>query len=320
MAFGFPIPDVPFDDLPFLFNPPGRYVHNENDEVHHANLEAAFDRADFPPSFPRLRLRRHSQHSPDLVAGDDSPLPGGGLRRKHSYRMLLAETVKDDLVAAGRAARLDGDVAEALALLEQWDGTVAPESRGAVLFEAWWERYEEAAGDARPTPPSTGFSAPTERLFAVPWSTDAPVTTPRGLAEPEPRGPRLCRGGGGHPGRLGRLGRALGRRAPGQAQRPRSPRRWVRRPVGPLPGALVTEDDDGRRRVRGGDGWLPAVEFGDVPRAYSVLAYGQSQREGSLWLGDQLGMFVRGEIKPMAFTAEDVKRATVRRFRPGLPR
>lgn len=57
-----------------------------------------------------------------------------------------------------------------------------------------------------------------------------------------------------------------------------------------------------------------------MPRAYSVLAYGQSQREGSLWLGDQLGMFVRGEIKPMAFTAEDVKRATVRRFRPGLPR
>lgn len=66
-----------------------------------------------------------------------------------------------------------------------------------------------------------------------------------------------------------------------------------------------------------GDGWVLAVEFGTVPRAYSVLAYGQSPHPDSPWHADQAAMFARGEMKKVAFTARDVQRQAVRRYRPG---
>ena len=95
-------------------------------------------------------------------------------------------------------------------------------------------------------------------------------------------------------------------------------------PVGGCSGALgcfrvlnFRADPDGRRSVAGGDGWVLAVEFADVPRAYSVLAYGQSAREASPFHGDQAEMFARGEMKRVAFSEADVTAQTVRRYRPG---
>jgi acyl-homoserine-lactone acylase len=69
--------------------------------------------------------------------------------------------------------------------------------------------------------------------------------------------------------------------------------------------------------VNGGDGWVLAVEFSRVPRAYSVLAYGQSARLDSPYHADQAAMFARGEMKRVAFTEADIKRNTVRHYRPG---
>jgi acyl-homoserine-lactone acylase len=78
------------------------------------------------------------------------------------------------------------------------------------------------------------------------------------------------------------------------------------------------DDSDGRQRVVGGDGWVLAVEFTDPPRAYSVLGYGQSAKEESIHYADQAAMFARGEMKPVAYTDEDVDRSAIRRYRPGV--
>ena len=63
-----------------------------------------------------------------------------------------------------------------------------------------------------------------------------------------------------------------------------------------------------------------AVEFGDTPRAYSILAYGQSSREDSPHHTDQLEMFARGEMKEVAFTEQEIERDLLRSYRPGLAR
>ena len=78
------------------------------------------------------------------------------------------------------------------------------------------------------------------------------------------------------------------------------------------------DEDDGRRSAAGGDGWVLAVEFTDPPRAFSILAYGQSAKESSPHHADQAALFARGEMKPVAYTREDVERLAVRRYRPGL--
>jgi acyl-homoserine-lactone acylase len=67
-----------------------------------------------------------------------------------------------------------------------------------------------------------------------------------------------------------------------------------------------------------GDAWILAVEFGrDRPRAYSVLAYGQSDDPASPHFADQAAMFARGQLKPVAFTEEEIARDLIRRYRPG---
>ena len=95
-------------------------------------------------------------------------------------------------------------------------------------------------------------------------------------------------------------------------------------PVGGCGGALgcfrvlnFRTDPDGKRSVVGGDGWVIAVEFTDTPRAYSVLAYGESAKEDSPHHADQAEMFARGEMKRVAFTERDIESHTIRRYRPG---
>jgi acyl-homoserine-lactone acylase len=73
---------------------------------------------------------------------------------------------------------------------------------------------------------------------------------------------------------------------------------------------------DGARAVSGGDGWVLAVEFGPVPRAWSVLATGQSARPDSPFHADQVERFATGRLKPVAFTEADIARDLVRRYRP----
>ena len=95
-------------------------------------------------------------------------------------------------------------------------------------------------------------------------------------------------------------------------------------PVGGCSGALgcfrvlnYGRDPDGKLVANSGDGWVLAVEFSDTPRAYSVLAYGESPSAESPWHSDQAAMFASGEMKKVVFTARDVDAQAVLRYRPG---
>lgn len=81
-----------------------------------------------------------------------------------------------------------------------------------------------------------------------------------------------------------------------------------------------TRGEDGKLVASTGDGWVLAVEFGETPRAYSVLAYGESPDTASPWHADQAAMFARGEMKKVAFTAKDIDAQAVARYRPGSSR
>jgi acyl-homoserine-lactone acylase len=77
------------------------------------------------------------------------------------------------------------------------------------------------------------------------------------------------------------------------------------------------DDPDGKREATGSDGWILAVEFGDEPRAFSVLAYGESPKPDSPFFSDQAAMFARGELKPVAWNDRDIETQTIRRYHPG---
>jgi acyl-homoserine-lactone acylase len=291
------------DSLPQLLNPPGGYVRNENDAPWFTNLRARLNPADFPPYFETGSLSLRSQHSLMLLDNDARLSLDDVVRLKHTYRVLLADRIKAELIAAIRAAlRPDDDATAAgLDLLDRWDNTAAAGSRGAVLFAEWWRLYSESG-----------------EPFAEGWREDAPLSTPRGLSDPARAAERFEEAVRQTAAQHGSIDVAWG-----DVHRVR--RGTVDEPVGGCAGGLgcfrvinFTTDADGRRAASGGDGWVLAVEFTSPPRAYSVLAYGQSNKESSPHHADQAALFARGEMKAVAFTKSDVERQAVRRYRPGM--
>jgi acyl-homoserine-lactone acylase len=294
---------VPFEDLPQVLNPKGGYIHNENDSPHFTNMREPVDTTNKYPTFEKPELLLRSQLAIQLIGGKDRMSLEDVIRRKHSYRMLLADRVKPDLIAAVKATRPSGDTAAALALIEKWDDTAAPDSRGAMLFEVWWTQY------------ARGF--PDSLRYAKRWSAAAPTTTPQGLGDP-------ARAAQAFGWAVTETARRFGKWDVAWGDVHRVRRGNVDVPVGGCSGALgcfrvlvFRPDSSGHLIANGSDGWILAVEFGDVPRAYSVLAYGESPREDSPWFSDQAEMFARGELKKVAFLPRDIERDLVVRYRPG---
>jgi acyl-homoserine-lactone acylase len=295
---------IPWDSLPQVLNPKGGYVHNENSSPHFTSLRAPLDTIDRYPNFQPASLSLRSQNALEQVGGTNKVSLEDVIRMKHTYKMLLADRVKGDLVAAVKATNPAGDVASALSLIERWDDTVAPDSKGGVLFEIWWQHYTRARGDSL-------------RWYAVPWKASEPVRTPRGLGDAQQAAASFAWAVGETAQRYGRYDVAWG-----EVHRLR--RGSVDVPIGGCTGALgcfrviqYARDTDGKLVANGGDGWVLAVEFGETPRAYSVLAYGESPKPDSPWHADQAEMFARGEMKKVAFTPADVDAAAVTRYRPG---
>jgi acyl-homoserine-lactone acylase len=296
---------VPFDSLPQLLNPPGGYVRNENDSPHYTNLNRVLpDSFPFHVEAPRLRLR--SQHGLELLHNDRRFSLEDVIVTKHSMRMLLADRVKPDLITAVRATSPAGDVAAALELLARWDNSVAADSRGGVLFETWWNRYRSQLRG--------------RDEYAIEWDAGQPLSTPRGLADA-----RIA--ADAFEWAVPETARLFGAWDVAWGDVHRVRRGDVDVPVGGCSGALGCYRvlafggvEDGRRVVNGGDGWVIAVEFGDVPRAFSVLAYGQSPDPRSPWHADQAALFARGEVKVVRWTDSDIGAAAVMRYRPGAER
>ncbi|HET9454242.1 MAG TPA: penicillin acylase family protein [Gemmatimonadaceae bacterium] len=297
---------VPFDSLPQVLNPRGGYVHNENDSHHFTNVRMRVDTTNPYPNFEPPELLLRSQHAIALIDNNTKLSLEDVVRLKHSYRMLLADRVKPDLMRMVRSSSPSPEVLAAVATLERWDNRVAPESRGATLFEVWWQRYSNRFPDSL--------------RYARRWSSADPLRTPAGIGD-------SARAVDAFTWAVGETARRHGSVDVSWGEVHRLRRGNVDVPIGGCPGALgcfrvigYTRADDGKLVATTGDGWVLAVEFTDVPRAYSVLAYGQSPRPESPWHADQAEMFARGEMKRVAFTARDVDAGAVQRYRPGAPR
>jgi acyl-homoserine-lactone acylase len=294
---------VPWDDLPQILNPEGGYVQNANDPPYFTNLNQILDPAGFPENLPEPRLRFRSQNSLELVHTDDVLSLEDVVALKHSMKMILADRVKDDLVRVVRQTSPTGTVADAIHRVEEWDNTASASSRGSTVFELWASRY-------------SAFTDP-ETRYAVEWSMEEPTTTPRGIGDP-------VRAVQAFEWAVQEAIRRFGSWDVTWGDVHRIRAGDLDLPVGGCASALgcfrvlgYVPDDDGKFKVSRGDGWVFAVEFSDPPRAYSVLAYGNSNRGESPYFYNQAHLFSRNEMKRVAFTEADIQRDLVERYRPG---
>jgi acyl-homoserine-lactone acylase len=298
---------VPFDSLPQFLNPKGGYVFNANSAPWYGNLFQPLDTLKYPPYFERPSFSMRSQNAVAIVHNDRKFSLEDVVRAKHNYKMVLADRVKAELIKAAKDAKIDS-LAPAIALLTKWDNNATATSKGAMLFETWFRQYTQLVQQARDT------------VFTVLWTPAKLRTTPSGIKR--------------HDLAVDALGRAMTTLkttygsidvAWGEVHRVRRgnvdvPVGGCGNPTGCFRILNFQQLPDGKRVANGGDGWVIAVEFGaQVPRSYSVLAYGQSPDSTSAYHADQAQMFAEGKMKPVRFTQADVLKFAQKTYVPGRP-
>ena len=289
------------DELMQFENPTGGYVQNCNSPPYMTNLHEPLNRGDYPAHYPKNDLSLRTQHGLAIIHNDRRFSLEEIIAEKHRMDMWLAHRVKDDLLQILAEADLNEQETEAAKMLDRWDNTASIDSVGSVLFDTWWNLYRR--GDA---------------VYTQEWAEAAPMSTPDGLGHPE-RAVEMFKSAvaetterwGSWDVRWGEVHRV--RR--GKHDYPLGGGSWR---LGCLRVCLYSDAEDGKRVMNSGDGFILAVEFADEPRAYSVLAYGQSGRVDSDHYDDQISLFSKHQMKPVAFSEAAIKQSLLRSYHPAL--
>jgi acyl-homoserine-lactone acylase len=280
----------PYADLPRSLDPPSGWVQNANDSPWTMTLPP-LDPKRFPPYFSATDMSFRAQRSIEMIEAASKLTFEGLVEAKFSTKVELAGRVLDELLALSRGG--DATVRRAGQVLERWDRSTDATSRGGVLFEAWARLY-------------FGEEPFTSQALAHPWSADAPLTTPAGLADPKRAVASLEQAAEMVTRRYGALDVPWG-----MAHRVR----WARQDIeangapdelGGFRTAWYVPGKDGTLEQSGGDTFIAAIEFDDPVRAEAVLAYGNASQHGSPHNTDQLPLYAQKRLRTIWRTRADV--------------
>lgn len=292
-----------FERIPQLHNPKGGYLQNSNDPFYLTNLQQPISKEGQPANYPDPLLRLRSQHSLSLIDNEKKFSLEEIVAMKYSMKMLAADRLKDDLINLITSTTTSAKYDEVAEYLKAWDNTSSANSEGSVLFNEWFWNYRRMVGN--------------DSLYRESWSWDKPMSTPVGINKPDSAMKALSMAVDTLINKYGDYKMAWG-----DLYRVR--RGDVDVPVGGGSGTLgnfrviyFDEDEDGKQHVVGGDGWVFAVEFGKQIKAYSVLAYGQSNNPESPHFDDQAEMFANNKMKKVAFSEKVIKKTILKKYKPG---
>ena len=299
------------DDLPRLLNPPGGYVQNANNPPAFVSMRDPIDMSAFPRYVERGPLALRPQLAIEMLESQATFTVDDVIRMKYDTRMLLAARVVQPLLDAARAAAQPPEAIRAGAeVLAAWDRRAAADSRGAVLFQRFWDAYSRRVREP----------------FATPWNPSDPFRTPSGLSDPaaalEELGAAVAGVRTDHGsesvawGEVNRF-RAGSLDLPGDGASGTYGCFRVMR-FDPLAGAARAAGNlDPARPLTGfGDAWVLLVDFAPPVTGWSVLAYGQTTNLASPHSRDQLEIFARHRLRRAWYTEPEISSNLERAYRP----
>ncbi|MFT3966718.1 MAG: penicillin acylase family protein [Sphingobium sp.] len=264
-----------YDDLPKVFDPPTGYVQNANDPPWVATYPLALDPKAYPAYVaPAGPMSQRAEMSNLLLGMGPKISFEDFVAKKVTTRSLMADRMLPDLLKAAEGST-DADVRQAVAILTAWDHRFEPDAKGALLFETW-------AGIFAPN----NFTS--QANYAVRWTIDDPLNTPRGLKEPTAAVAMLKQAAVKTKELYGAIDRPYGdvsRFHIGNVSLPANGgfgNTGIFRTItwGPL--------KNGERTPVAGETWVSMVEFGTPMKAVGVMSYGNSSQPGSPHNNDQL--------------------------------
>ena len=284
-----------YDDMPKLFDPATGFVQNANDPPWLATWPRALDPKAFPAYVaPVGPMSQRAQMSVKLMTKTPKISFDDFVSRKLTTTSLMAERMLPDLLAAAAGSN-DADVQAATALLEDWDHRFEPDSRAALLFETW-----------------AGIFAPRnftdQSNYAVKWTLDDPLETPRGLKDPAAAVAMLKQAVAKTKQLYGAIDRPYGdvsRFHIGDVSVPANGgfgNTGVFRTItwGPM--------KNGERTPVHGETWVSMVEFGTPLKAVGLMSYGNSSQPGSKHNSDQLQLLADKKFRSLWIDRADIER------------
>jgi len=283
-----------YDDMPKLLDPATGFVQNANDPPWLATWPRALDPKSFPAYVaPVGPMSQRAQMSVKLMSQTPKISFDDFVSRKLTTTSLMAERMLPDLLAAA-AGSDDADVQTATALLKGWDHRFEPDSRAALLFETW-----------------AGLFAPKnftdQSNYAVKWTLDDPLETPRGLKDPAAAVAMLKEAVAKTKQLYGAIDRPFGdvsRFHIGDVSVPANGgfgNAGVFRTItwGPM--------KNGERTPVHGETWVSMVEFGTPMKAVGLMSYGNSSQPGSRHNSDQLQLLADKKFRTLWIDRTDVE-------------
>ncbi|CAN5829355.1 acylase [soil metagenome] len=285
----------PYHSLPRVLNPVGGWLQNANDPPWTTAIPFAIEPSYYPAYMaPQRPISFRAQRSARMLNETPRITLEQMIELKQSTRSEAADHLVQDVVAAARSIG-DSTARSAAAVLEAWDRKADANSRGAVLFAAYFRSMQRQRW-------------PTGSMFEIPWTPRAPFATPDGLSNPRMAVETLSQAARQVAEMYGSLDIAWG-----DVHRLRIDD--VDLPANGGSGDLgifrVVDFDalpgDATRQVAtGGDSWVAAIEFSQPVRARALLSYGNASQPGSPHRTDQLELFASKQLRTVWLTREEV--------------
>jgi acyl-homoserine-lactone acylase len=284
-----------YEELPKVIDPSTGFVQNANDTPWGSTYPIALDPSKFPAYMSTLTpMSLRAQQSVQLLLSKASIGFDDFARLKLTTRSLLADRILPELLSA--ADRSSSSSAQAAAaILKAWDHNYEGGSRGALLFEAWAQKFQGAA-----------FASMSN--FAVPWSLKDPIQTPRGLKDPEAAVRMLDQAYTETTQKYGAADKPLGDVSRFHLGGVNVPGNGGFGNTGIFRTITWSAVKDGERTPVHGETWVSLIEFSTPLKAKGLMSYGNSTQPGSKHRSDQLELLSRKELRTLWRTRADVEK------------
>lgn len=298
-----------------LLNPPNGWLQNCNSTPFTAAGEYSPARGDYPVYMAPDDENFRAVHALRLLPGVDELTLDGLVELAYDPALPGFETLIGGLLEAAVATdNADPELAEAAALLGDWDYRVRADSVAMTLAHFYAMRYYRG----RKRPAGMSFmqwidslgtdTAPRERLAVLRETLDALASDYGDWRQPW-----------GAVNRFQRLSGAID--APFDDAQPSLPVGLASGRWGAL-AAYGSKRFPGTKKLYGyrGNSFVAVVEFGERLRAKTLLAGGQSNDPQSVHFDDQAQRYVDAAFKEVAFYRRDVEARAQEHYRPGQRR
>jgi acyl-homoserine-lactone acylase len=291
-----------FEELPQVHNPPNGYVQNTNDPPWNAAWPNSLDPDKFPAYTAPRNTSFRAESSLRMLSGMEKITLEDFMRQKHSTRAELADRVLDDLLSAVQAHSQSERVRDAAKVLQGWDRHTDAESRGALLFLYWAQKF-------------MGAAMADQSRFAVPYAMRDPLSTPRGLKNPQEAVTFLDEAAAQMQKDFGALDTRWGDVMKYRHRNLELPANGGFGNLGIFRVITFGPMKDRKRAPIHGETFVLCVEFAKTPRAYAVMSYGNSSQPETPHAEDQLEWMTRKALRPVWRTRAEVMKNLEQRDR-----